>query len=104
MNQNAILTTDRLGLRRWREADREPFARINADRRVMEFFPKLLSREESNALVDRAEAHFHEHGFGPCAAELRLDGTLIGFNGLSIPNFDAPFTPCVEIGWSDEAA
>lgn len=72
---------------------------MNADPRVMEFFPERLSRELSDALVDRAEAHFREHGFGTCAAEGRGDGTLIGFIGLSIPSFQTHFTPCVEIGW-----
>jgi RimJ/RimL family protein N-acetyltransferase len=72
---------------------------MNADLRVMEFFTEPLSRQASDALVDRAEAHFKEHGFGPCAAELRDDGTFIGFIGLTIPSFETHFTPCVEVGW-----
>src|SRR5262249_43197841 len=71
VSRTPILTTDRLILRRWSDSDREPFARINADPRVMEFFAECLSRERSDALVDRAECHFREHGFGPCAAEFR---------------------------------
>jgi len=94
-----ILQSARLTLRTWLPEDREPFARINADPRVMEFMPKCLSREESDALVDRIEAHFAEHGFGLYAAELRNERLFIGFIGLSIPYFDAPFTPCVEVGW-----
>jgi len=94
-----ILTTDRLILRPWRESDREPLARMNADPRVMEFFAARLSREESDALVDRIEAHFREHGFGLWAAELRRDGAFVGFVGLNIPSYQAPFTPCVEVGW-----
>ena len=95
----AILTTDRLLLRRWRDSDREVFARINADPRVMEFMPALLSRDESDRLVDRIEDHFSEHGFGLWAAELRDDHAFIGFIGLAVPTFHATFTPCVEIGW-----
>lgn len=95
----ADLETPRLILRRWKEADREPFSRINADPRVMEFFPACLTREESDALIGKAEAHFEKHGFGPFAAELRATGELIGFVGLFIPQFEAYFTPCVEIGW-----
>jgi len=94
-----ILTTERLILRRWHDSDREPFARMNADARVMEFFAERLSREQSNASVDKIESHFKEHGFGLCAAELRGDGRFIGFIGLDVPRFEAPFTPCVEIGW-----
>jgi RimJ/RimL family protein N-acetyltransferase len=91
--------TERLILRRWRESDREPFARMNADPKVMEFFPATLSREESEGLVDRIEAHFAEHGFGCSAAELKETGEFIGFIGLAVPRFESAFTPCVEIGW-----
>src|SRR5581483_4912556 len=64
------LITERLLLRRWAPSDREPFAALNADPRVMKYFPCLLTREESDALVDRAENHFIEHGFGPWAVEI----------------------------------
>lgn len=92
-------TTERLILRRWQASDREPFAQLNADPRVMEFFPSLLSRGESDALVDRIEEDFDLHGFGVCAVEIHTDATFLGFVGLNVPRFDAPFTPCVEIGW-----
>jgi RimJ/RimL family protein N-acetyltransferase len=93
------ITTERLLLRRWRDSDRVPFQAMNADPRVMEFFPALLSPEESDALVDRAQAHFDLRGFGPFAVELLENQFFLGFIGLSIPNFDAPFMPAVEIGW-----
>jgi RimJ/RimL family protein N-acetyltransferase len=93
------LQTERLLLRRWRDSDRLPFQQMNADPRVMEFFPALLSPAESDALADRAQAHFDRHGFGPFAVELLEGATFAGFIGLSVPNFDAPFMPTVEIGW-----
>ena len=93
------LTTGWLILRRWREADRAPFRALNADPRVMEFMPGLLTPEASDALMDRAELHFVCNGFGPFAAELLQNGAFLGFIGLSIPRFDAPFMPAVEIGW-----
>ena len=93
------IKTERLLLRRWRDSDRIPFQQMNADPRVMEFFPALLSPAESDGLIDRAQAHFDRHGFGPFAAELIENHFFIGFIGLSIPNFDAPFMPAVEIGW-----
>jgi RimJ/RimL family protein N-acetyltransferase len=99
-----VSRTDRLLLRRWRESDREPFARMNADPRVMEFFPRPLSLDESNQLVDRIEAHFEEHSFGPYAAELAEDHSFIGYIGLAVPEFSSHFTPCVEIGWRLAAA
>ena len=99
MIPGTIITTERLILRRWGEADREPFAALNGDPRVMEFFPNLLCRQESDSMMDRIEAHFDAHGFGFWAAEVRRGSTFVGFVGLNIPTFPAPFTPCVEIGW-----
>ena len=94
-----MLETERLRLREWQHGDREPFARLNADPDVMEFFPKRLTREESDAMVDRIEAHFRSKGFGLYAVELREGGRFIGYVGLHTPTFEARFTPCVEIGW-----
>jgi RimJ/RimL family protein N-acetyltransferase len=86
-------------MRWWKPEDREPFARMNAAARVMEFFPKTLAREESDATADWIESGFAKHGFGLYALELRETGEFIGFTGLAVPAFDAPFMPCVEIGW-----
>jgi RimJ/RimL family protein N-acetyltransferase len=94
-----MIDTERLILRPWRHADREPFARITADPRVMEFFPAVLTGEQSDALIDRCDAHYRDHGFTFFAAELRATGELIGFIGLARTPFEAHFTPCVEIGW-----
>jgi len=93
------LKTERLILREWNEADREPFAQMNADSRVMEYLGETMSREQSDAVADRIEAHFKAHGFGLCAADLAESGEFIGFIGLAVPTFEAAFTPCVEIGW-----
>jgi RimJ/RimL family protein N-acetyltransferase len=93
------LETDRLCLRQWRAGDRLPFAAMNADRRVMEYFPATLTSEESNAAVAKMEAHFEKHGFGLWAVEILETSQFAGFIGLSVPEFNAPFMPCVEIGW-----
>lgn len=94
-----VLTTARLSLRDWRDADRSAFARLNADPQVMAFMPGSLSREESDAAVGRIKEHFDRHGFGLWAIEVIGGAELIGFTGLSIPRFSAAFTPCVEVGW-----
>jgi RimJ/RimL family protein N-acetyltransferase len=94
-----MIKTERVLLRNWERRDREPFARLNSDAHVMEFMPARLSPAESDLMVDRIENHFRKHGFGLYALELRGEGTFIGFVGLSIPGFQAHFTPCVEIGW-----
>ncbi|HEX7077437.1 MAG TPA: GNAT family N-acetyltransferase [Candidatus Eisenbacteria bacterium] len=93
------IRTDRLLLRRWLPSDRAPFAAMNADPRVTEFLPTPLSREESDAFVARIEAHFEKHGYGHWAVEIPGVTPFAGFVGLSTPRFDAPFQPCVEIGW-----
>ncbi len=93
------ITTDRLLLRRWRPGDAEPFARLNADPRVMEHFPSMSTREESDQLIRRIEDHFDQYGFGLWAVEVPGLADFIGFVGLRIPPWDASFTPCVEVGW-----
>jgi len=93
------LLTPRLRLRRWGPADRLPFAEMNADPRVMEYFPAVLSREESDAVADRIEAHFARHDYGFWAVELVEVAPFVGFVGLAVPRIEAHFTPCVEIGW-----
>lgn len=93
------LRTPRLLLRRWRDSDRLPFQRINADPRVMEFMPELLTPAASDALIEGIEAHFSPHGFGLSAVELLETNSFIGYIGLAVPGFEAPFMPAVEIGW-----
>jgi RimJ/RimL family protein N-acetyltransferase len=93
------VNTERLRLRPWCAADREPFAALNADPRVMEFFPKLLDRVASDAIVDILQSHIAERGYGFWAAEIRDTGEFIGFIGIQVPRAQLPFSPCVEIGW-----
>jgi RimJ/RimL family protein N-acetyltransferase len=99
MSLKPEIVTDRLRLRRWLPQDREPFAALNADPRVMEHYPAALSRQESDAMVARIEAHFEEHGFGLWVVEIPSVAPFAGFVGLNVARFEAPFTPCVEIGW-----
>jgi RimJ/RimL family protein N-acetyltransferase len=96
---SSVLDTDRLCLRGWRDEDLAPFAELNADPQVMEYLPRALTRSESDELAGRIRAHHRDHRFGLWAAEEVASGTFIGFVGLSIPQFEAPFMPCVEIGW-----
>ncbi len=91
--------TLRLRLRPWRQSDFAPFAALNADPAVMEHFPAPLSQAESDALAERIQAAMEERGWGLWAVEILGGEPFIGFVGLSIPRFEAHFTPCVEIGW-----
>jgi RimJ/RimL family protein N-acetyltransferase len=99
MNPSPTIRTDRLHLRLWRDEDLPAFAALNADPKVMEFFPKLLDRAESDAFAARIREGFDARGFGLWAVEVPGIADFIGFVGLSVPQFEAHFTPCVEIGW-----
>ena len=93
------LETVRLRLRQWTDADKDPFARLNADERVMEFFPSTLSRAESDALAEGITGAIAQRGWGWWAVEVKDKYPFIGFVGISIPTADLPFNPCVEVGW-----
>lgn len=97
------IKTERLLLRRWTPADREPFARINADPRGVEFLPGTMTRDQSDGFARVIETHFEERGFGLWAVEIPGVTPFAGFVGLSVPRFEAHFTPCVEIGWRLDA-
>jgi RimJ/RimL family protein N-acetyltransferase len=91
--------TQRLQLRQWRAADREPFAGLNADPVVMTYFPAPLTRPESHAMVERCQRLIAGRGWGAWATEIKATGEFIGIVGLHIPRDDLPVSPCVEILW-----
>jgi ribosomal-protein-alanine N-acetyltransferase len=93
------LETERLLLRSWRDEDLAPFAAMNADPRVMEFFPQTYDPSESAEGLARIRAHFAAHGFGLWAVEVKGGPPFVGMVGLAVPSFAARFTPCVEVGW-----
>lgn len=93
------IETPRLRLRDWQEADFEPFSQMNADEEVMKFFPKTLSKQESDAFAQAIIAEIKEFGFGLYAVEVKETSEFIGFIGFHRATFESDFTPCVEIGW-----
>jgi RimJ/RimL family protein N-acetyltransferase len=93
------IDTPRLRLRQWRVSDVLPFAAMNADPRVMEFFPELMRPAESRAVARRIRDLITERGWGLWAVEVRGGTRFIGFVGLHVPAPELPCTPCVEIGW-----
>jgi len=94
-----VLRTQRLVLRGWRDADRDPFAALNADLTVMELFPATLTRSESDAMVDMILDRWGTGRPSLWAVEVAGGAPFIGFVGLLEPSFSAAFTPCVEVGW-----
>jgi RimJ/RimL family protein N-acetyltransferase len=91
--------TERLHLRQWRASDREPFAQLNADPRVMEFFPNCFDRAASDAMADRIEEKIAQQGWGLWAVQTKNTQDFIGFVGLNRPAAELPCSPCVEVGW-----
>ena len=94
-----IAETDRLILRAWQESDKEPFAVMNADPKVMRFLGVPLSREQSDdaianqvKLMEKGEPAFW-------AVERKQDNHFMGCIGVKHVNFEASFAPCYEIGW-----
>lgn len=99
----ALLASPRLQLRPWRDADREPFATMTGDPEVMRHFPAVLTREQSDAWIDRMSRKISERGWGFWAMDYLAEGApapqFAGFTGLNIPDPELPFGPCVEVGW-----
>ena len=94
-----LIKTERLGLRNWVSNDLEPFIQMSQDREVMEFFPKLLNKEECKSFIDRMQIHFEKFGFCYFVIDLLETGEFIGFTGMLNQNYKSKFTPCVDIGW-----
>lgn len=97
--EQVIVRTARLRLRPWRDEDKAPFRALNADPRVMAFFPSILSAAESDALAERCQALIAQHGWGFWAVECKATQAFVGFVGLHAQPETLPFSPCVEIGW-----
>ena len=98
------LDTERLVLREWREADRAPFADMNADPKVMRYYPATLSRDRSDAFIDRIGEHFDRHGLGLFALEDKASGVFIGYTGFLTVEVESPIKHELEIGWRLAAA
>ena len=93
------LETDRLILRDWRDDDLKPFAAMNSDENVMEFYPAPYDRARSDALASRLQRNLDDDGFGLYAVEVKSTHSFIGYVGLAKAEFPAAFTPAMEIGW-----
>lgn len=94
-----VIETERLILRQWIEADREPYAALNADPEVMEHFERPLTRAESDAAIDRNNASLTDSGWGNWAVERRADGVLLGHVGVKPTAPELPFGGAYELGY-----
>lgn len=94
-----FIKTHRLILRQWQYQDRPLFANMTADKRVMKYFPSILTRQQSDASIDRFMACIEINGWGFWAAEIHATNKFIGFIGINNNPEGLPFSPCVDIGW-----
>ncbi len=99
MDKITELETNRLKLRQWLLKDQAPFAILNADPKVMEFYPNTLKEAQSNSFAQKLSSLISNNGWGLWAVESKADNNFIGYVGLHKPQEDLPFSPCVEIGW-----
>jgi len=94
-----MIESERLWLREWRQSDREPFAQMNKDLKVMKFLGPPRTREQSDAAVEAQIALMERGSPAFWAVERKQDAKFIGCIGVKTVKFEAPFTPCYEIGW-----
>ncbi len=92
------IRTDRLVLRHWRDADRAPFAAMNADPDVRRYLGDLLSREEADGFVDSVQAFWRDNGWGLWAVAVSGVAPFVGYVGLW-PTDLLPGGRRVEVGW-----
>ncbi|MCH8032379.1 MAG: GNAT family N-acetyltransferase [Bacteroidetes bacterium] len=94
-----IFKSNRLGFREWNKEDLIPFSSMNSDPEVMEFFPRTLTKNETEKFIEKIKEHFNKNEYGLYAVDKLESNVFIGFIGFMIPSFKAHFTPCIEIGW-----
>ena len=94
-----LFKSERLGFRNWIESDISKMAAINADPKVMAFFPKIQNEKATQGFIYKMQKQFLEKGFCYFAVDKLEDETFVGFIGVSEQNFEAEFTPCLDIGW-----
>jgi RimJ/RimL family protein N-acetyltransferase len=93
-----LIQTERLLLRRWRDADREPFAALNADPAVTQHLQGPMTRDRSDAFIERIEAWWDERGWGLWAIEVLGVAPFVGYVGLWPADY-VTGAPMVEVGW-----
>jgi len=94
-----IFKSERLGFRNWQNSDLVEFASLNADEEVMEHFPKTLTTNEVEDLINKLKEQFSENGFTYYATEILDSQEFIGMIGLAFQNYETEFTPAIDIGW-----
>ena len=98
-NRSHLFKSERLGFRNWESSDIEPMSEINSNEKVMEFFSRTQTKEQTIEFIDRMQKQFAEKGYCYFAVDKLEDNVLIGFIGINLQTFESDFTPCIDIGW-----
>jgi len=93
------IQTERLGLRNWKDSDLKAMTALNKDPKVMQYFPSMPDEAATLAYIKRMQAQFAKTQYCYFAAEILATQEFIGFIGLMYQDYEAEFTPCVDIGW-----
>ena len=99
MTTKYIFKSKRLGFRNWKKTDLDEFAKINENPKVMEYFPKTLTLNETENFIERTMKNFNEKGYNYFATEILETGEFIGFIGMGYETYDNEFYPATNIGW-----
>lgn len=93
------ISTDRLRLRQWTDADRLPYQAMCADQTVMTFLGGPTGSGSANQAIDKRAVGLAIRGVGKWAVERTDTCEFVGTVGFGFALFEAPFTPAVELGW-----
>lgn len=100
MLKAAMLSTERIYLRPWKESDYAPFFEMSSTPLVYEYLPPFPDRSACDAFVDHLRADFSRRGWGFWALEHKHTGDFMGMAGMHEPGPEFGVgRPCVEIGW-----
>ncbi|ARU16991.1 GNAT family N-acetyltransferase [Croceicoccus marinus] len=98
------LETERLILRDWTVADREPFLRHTNTPDVMRWLGGVLDDTRAGGMIERLDAYRRDFGFTFWVVERKddgghLPGEILGFCGLKRANLSPGPLGDMEIGW-----
>ena len=94
-----MIETQRLILRQYTEADRDAFAELNGHPEVGAWLASVLTREQSDAMMDRISGQIAEQSFGFWGAERKADRRLVGMIGLLVMGEGLPAPGAIELAW-----
>lgn len=100
MGTEVEVETERLRLRVWSPSDLDSLAEIFRKESVWHYpFQRGWTREETEDFLHRKIDEWEDRGWSQWAVEVKAADELIGFLGLTPPEFLPEVMPTVEVGW-----